>query len=76
MSPEMVILAEKNVLSVPKIILMFLHDKPFSLRKNNTLMCYSINVKVLSRYFKLSELKTSTDFILHNNSVEAFYPLE
>lgn len=58
MSPKVVILAEKkNVLLVPKIILMFLHDKPFSFHENNILLCYSINVKVLSRYFQFSKLK-------------------
>lgn len=57
MSPKVVILAEKNVLLVPKIILMFLHDKPFSFHENNILLCYSINVEVLSRYFQFSKLK-------------------
>lgn len=59
MSPEVVILAKKkkNVLWVPKIILMFLHNKPFSFHENNILPCYSSNVKVLSRYFQFSKLK-------------------
>lgn len=81
MSPEVVILAEKNVLLVPKIILMFLHNKPFSFCENNILMCYSINVKVLSRYLKFSKLKLyfylkeDLVFTFHINSVEALCPL-
>lgn len=53
----MVKAAEKSILLVPKIILMFLHNKPFSFHENNILMYYTTSGKVVSRYFKFSKLK-------------------
>lgn len=87
MSSEMVKLAgKKKLLLVPKIILMCLHEKPVSFHENNILVYYdatATNVKIVSRYFKLSKLnlhfylkEDSMAFTFHNDFVEAFCLLE
>lgn len=73
---------KKNVLLVPKIIMMCLHNKPFSFHEDNILIYYyATNIKVVSGYFKLFKLyfyltEDSTAFTFHNDFVEAFCPLE
>lgn len=48
---------KKKVLLVPKIVLMFLHNKPFSFHENNILIYYATSMEVVFRDIKFFKLK-------------------